>query len=90
MNAASKLEAMIQSSKMKIENLSSELANEAADLASRMNKLVLRLEEGSSINALGEVQRRGAEVDRLCALLDAEQKNLVMLNWMSEDSEVAR
>jgi hypothetical protein len=90
MNAASKLEAMIQSTQMKIESLSSELASEAADLASRMSRLVTRLEEGSSINALGEVQRRGAEVDRLCALLDAEQKNLVMLNWMSEDSEVAR
>jgi hypothetical protein len=53
------------------------LLSHARHLAEQMTRLAVRLEaEGSSasVNALGEVQAEGLNVDRGCALLRAERE----------------
>ena len=84
MNTTTKLENRIEDTQLQIESLKNSLANAAADLAYKMNRLMLNLEEGHAINSLGEVQSRGSEVDRLCALLHEAEKNLVVLKYIAE------
>lgn len=51
------------------------LVSQAKYIAEKMNLLVKRVEEGSSVNSLGELQSSGPELDRLCAEFVLAQKH---------------
>lgn len=60
------------------------LANAARSLADQMGRLSARVEsiEDYAPNSLGEVQSRGMEVDRLCAVLAAQREQLALLDYV--------
>ena len=62
------------------------LIGKARWLKEDMERLVRNLEEGSTINSIGEVQGRGGEIDRLCGLY-AEFKRLAEELRAARESE---
>jgi hypothetical protein len=51
-----------------ISNNAKSLKRAAQDMIHQMERLIRNIDEGYTINTLGEVQGRGSEVDRLCAI----------------------
>ena len=52
----------------KVEDYKEQLVDKARWLIDDLERLIQHLEEGSTINSLGEVQGKGSEIDRLCGL----------------------
>ena len=52
----------------KVEDYKEQLIGRACWLIDDLQRLIQHLEEGSTINSLGEVQGKGGEIDRLCGL----------------------
>lgn len=49
----------------------------ALSIAQDMERVVRHLDEGYHVNSLGEVQGRGLDLDRACALREAHARRLV-------------
>lgn len=81
-----KLEHLVYSSELEIEQLTADLARECAHLADRLDRVArtLSMNPAYGANPLGEVQNKGREIDRLCALLDAEKRKLVLLKHLDD------
>lgn len=63
---------------------------EAAEwLHRRMEQLMKTCDQGGGVNSLGEVQSLGPNVDRLCALLDAKERELQMFRSVRAAAEQA-
>ncbi len=72
-----KADYMIEDAEREVARVHELLVTTASSLADRMTRLAERLERDgvvASVNELGEVQGLGANVDRLCALLDATRR----------------
>ena len=52
----------------KAQDYKEQLVAKARWLIDDLKRLIQHLEEGSTINSLGEVQGKGSEIDRLCGL----------------------
>ncbi len=52
----------------KVEDYKEQLVAKARCLIDDLERMIRHLEEGNSVNSLGEVQGRGSEIDRLCGL----------------------
>lgn len=60
-----------------------ELKKEAEYLARKMNELARDVSQHHTINSLGEVQGRGLEVDRLCALLHEREQQFQAIHALT-------
>ena len=58
-------------------SIDEQLITTAKDVATTMERLIARVDEGGRLNSLGELQGRGPELDRLCATREAQSKNVV-------------
>jgi len=65
------------------------LIGKARWLKDDMERLIRNLEEGSTINSIGEVQGRGGEIDRLCGLYAEFQRLAEELRAARESEEGA-
>lgn len=72
----SRLADVLVSPATRFVDLTVQLRAEAARLSARMLELTERLDNGAIINSLGEVQSRGADIDRLCALRAASTDDI--------------
>ena len=68
---------------LEFEQIRARLQSAAQVLADDMARLQRRVDKGQTINSLGEVQGRGADVDRLCALLGAAQTVVLRTGHMA-------
>jgi hypothetical protein len=90
----SALEMVVAKAKRDQVALAMELYSHADSLLSRMKRLMEACNDvmegkAASVNSLGEVQSRGGDVDRLCALLMAGQENVKSLEWLQSVESVA-
>lgn len=67
-----------------------DLRSRAEALIRQMQRLIEHLDDGSGVNSLGEVQSRGLDIDRLCALREERASAIRRLAWAAEkDAEFA-
>jgi hypothetical protein len=74
----------------RLRSLEDDLENAARSLAERMDRLVDTIHAGYHVNELGEVQGRGGEVDRLCALRQAAIDNVKIVRSALGTNEPAK
>lgn len=74
---------LIENKRRDVQYRKQELYEAAKSLSDRMQRVAQNLEQGYSVNGLGEVQGMGLGVDRLCALFEQEKKELRMLEMLS-------
>lgn len=78
-NAHEEFDALLYDAEAKAKQTRERLEHAATELSERMARVAEKVRDGGSVNALGEVQGRGAEVDRLCAELDLRSEHLNMV-----------
>lgn len=67
-----------------------QLRSDAEYMIRRMQSLLARLDEGNSVNSLGEIQGSALDIDRLCALRQERVEQITRLEWaIARDSEKA-
>ena len=77
------LQLVLDSARRDVERVEKELAHSARRLEADMRTLLERLDEDRAVNGLGEVQGRGFDVDRLCALRQAKLEEVQRLEWLA-------
>lgn len=73
------VEAILRGVMREEESIKAELRRQAISLSRHMAELADRIDALLSVNSLGEVQRQGDDIDRLCALLDAKRNEITTL-----------
>jgi hypothetical protein len=68
--------AAVFNAALKYSDATKSLKDEVAWLQRDLERVTKHLEEGYHVNSLGEVQSRGSNIDRLCALREAFAENL--------------
>jgi hypothetical protein len=75
---------LIETQQRQVDDLRRGIRSEALDLADHIQRLASRVEDGSSVNPLGEVQGRGLGLDLLCARLEEARRALQSIQALED------
>lgn len=82
----SPLSIMILNAIWALDSTAQNLCNAGQRLSEQMASMIDTVNKGQHVNSLGEVQSRGMDVDRYCALMEERTERLLSLLWLYQRS----